>query len=271
MLLPWWLWTEPLSQPQLNVVLARVALVMVSVHSSKTLTKTPCLSFSGQVWTLIYLQSRSPQVKNPLKGQGVVAQPLIPALGRLRQADFWVRDQPGLQSEWQDSQGYTEKPCLKKQSKQTKNSFKGLLTAYPYRHIGHHLSACVCPGKQFPQHCPSSRNTFISLWCVESIPLPEEKGKQNKTSKQKTYSELSVRSQHHSPHRYILQTVASRIFHRQDYGFQKTKDHSKGSEQSRGSNNSGAIQVWDWGLSPKHCRLGPLSANPGGSHAFFQP
>jgi hypothetical protein len=40
--------------------------------------------------------------------------PLIPALGRQRQADFWVRGQPGLQSELQDSQGYTEKPCLEK-------------------------------------------------------------------------------------------------------------------------------------------------------------
>jgi hypothetical protein len=38
--------------------------------------------------------------------------PLIPALGRQRQGDFWVRGQPGLQSELQDSQGYTEKPCL---------------------------------------------------------------------------------------------------------------------------------------------------------------
>jgi hypothetical protein len=37
---------------------------------------------------------------------------LIPVLGRQRQADFWVRGQPGLQSEFQDSQGYTEKPCL---------------------------------------------------------------------------------------------------------------------------------------------------------------
>ena len=37
--------------------------------------------------------------------------PLIPALGRQRQADFWVR---GLQSEFQDSQGYTEKPSLEK-------------------------------------------------------------------------------------------------------------------------------------------------------------
>jgi hypothetical protein len=43
--------------------------------------------------------------------------PLIPALGRQRQEDFWVRGQPGLQSEFQDSQGYAEKPCLKKKKK----------------------------------------------------------------------------------------------------------------------------------------------------------
>jgi hypothetical protein len=43
--------------------------------------------------------------------------PLIPALGRQRLADFWVWGQPGLQSEFQDSQGYTEKPCLEKQNK----------------------------------------------------------------------------------------------------------------------------------------------------------
>jgi hypothetical protein len=40
--------------------------------------------------------------------------PLIPALGRQRQMDFQVRGQPGLQSEFQVSQGYTEKSCLKK-------------------------------------------------------------------------------------------------------------------------------------------------------------
>jgi hypothetical protein len=50
--------------------------------------------------------------------------PLIPALGRQRQADFWVRGQPGLQSEFQDSQGYTEKPCLKKQKPKNKNKTK---------------------------------------------------------------------------------------------------------------------------------------------------
>jgi hypothetical protein len=46
--------------------------------------------------------------------------PLIPALGRQRQADFWVQGPPGLQSEFQDSQGYTEKPYLKKPKKKTK-------------------------------------------------------------------------------------------------------------------------------------------------------
>jgi hypothetical protein len=47
---------------------------------------------------------------------------LIPALGSQRQADFWVRGQPGLQSEFQDSQGYTEKPCLKKQKTNNNNN-----------------------------------------------------------------------------------------------------------------------------------------------------
>jgi hypothetical protein len=48
--------------------------------------------------------------------------PLIPTLGRQRQVDFWVRGQPGLQSEFQDSQGYTEKPCLEKQKNKQNNN-----------------------------------------------------------------------------------------------------------------------------------------------------
>jgi hypothetical protein len=31
-----------------------------------------------------------------------------------RQANFWVQGQSGLQSKFQDSQGYTERPCLEK-------------------------------------------------------------------------------------------------------------------------------------------------------------
>ena len=48
--------------------------------------------------------------------------PLIPALRSQRQADFWVWREPGLQSEFLDSQGYTEKRCLEKpQQQQNKN------------------------------------------------------------------------------------------------------------------------------------------------------
>jgi hypothetical protein len=56
--------------------------------------------------------------------------PLILALGRQRQADFWVRGQPGLQSEFQDNQDYTEKPCLEKpRKKKKKRTPKHLLAA----------------------------------------------------------------------------------------------------------------------------------------------
>jgi hypothetical protein len=60
---------------------------------------------------------------HPLLFQGIQfkSTPLIPALGRQRQANFGVRGQPGLQSEFQDSQGYTEKPCLKKQNNNNNN------------------------------------------------------------------------------------------------------------------------------------------------------
>ena len=50
--------------------------------------------------------------------------PLIPALGRQRQADRQISEfeaKPGLQSEFQNSQGYEEKPCLEKQNKTKQN------------------------------------------------------------------------------------------------------------------------------------------------------
>ena len=44
--------------------------------------------------------------------------PLIPALGKQRQGEsLWVKNQPGLQSEFQDSQRCTVKPYLKRKKK----------------------------------------------------------------------------------------------------------------------------------------------------------
>lgn len=39
---------------------------------------------------------------------------LIPSLRRKSQEDFWVQGKPYLQSQFQDRQGYTEKPRLEK-------------------------------------------------------------------------------------------------------------------------------------------------------------
>jgi hypothetical protein len=42
----------------------------------------------------------------------------------LRQVDLWAWGQPGLQSKFQDSQDYAEKPCLRKQNKRPKKCLK---------------------------------------------------------------------------------------------------------------------------------------------------
>ena len=73
-----------------------------------------------------YLRALSVQSKQRQKlpsSQEWWHRPLIPALGWQRQSHFWVQCQPGLQSEFQDSEGYTEKPCLDKtkNKKQKKN------------------------------------------------------------------------------------------------------------------------------------------------------
>ena len=60
----------------------------------------------------------------------MVAHAFDPNTWERRQADFWVWGQPGQQSEFQDSQDYTEKPCLvKTKTKQKKvGRTKTLLT-----------------------------------------------------------------------------------------------------------------------------------------------
>jgi hypothetical protein len=55
----------------------------------------------------------------------MVVNTFNPSTQRQRQADFWVRGQPGQrQSEFQNSQGYKEKPCLEKQQQQQKKKKK---------------------------------------------------------------------------------------------------------------------------------------------------
>jgi hypothetical protein len=44
------------------------------------------------------------------------------------QAGFWVQGQPGLQSQFQDSQVYTEKHCLEKQTNKKQSAPKGKIT-----------------------------------------------------------------------------------------------------------------------------------------------
>lgn len=45
--------------------------------------------------------------------------PLVPELRRQSQVDLCTQDQPGVQSKFQGSQGYIEKPCLKTKNKRT--------------------------------------------------------------------------------------------------------------------------------------------------------
>jgi hypothetical protein len=57
-------WTsEPVSQPQLNVVIYKTDLVMVSVHSSKTLTKTTIV---GKLFKILLNEGEFPAQGNML-------------------------------------------------------------------------------------------------------------------------------------------------------------------------------------------------------------
>ena len=53
--------------------------------------------------------------------------PLVPVLGRQSQVDFWVWGQPGLQSEFQENQDYTEKPYLEKPKKKERKEMKNAI------------------------------------------------------------------------------------------------------------------------------------------------
>jgi hypothetical protein len=74
--------------------------------------------------------------------------PLIPALGRQRQADFWVWGQRGLQSEFQDSQGYSETPCLKTNKQTNKQTTTKSCWKMPLG--SHDLGVCPSPQPELP-------------------------------------------------------------------------------------------------------------------------
>ena len=77
-------------------------------------------------WGILKVQPQKHQ-KTKTKTKKTLARqwwrtPLIPALGRQRQMDFWVPGQPGLQSEFQDIQDYTEKPCFENNQNNNNNN-----------------------------------------------------------------------------------------------------------------------------------------------------
>jgi hypothetical protein len=55
-----------------------------------------------------------------------VAHACNPSTGEAEARGFLSSGQPGLQSEFQDSQGYTEKPCLRKKNQKTLANKKSL-------------------------------------------------------------------------------------------------------------------------------------------------
>jgi hypothetical protein len=92
--------------------------------------------------------------------------PLIPALGRQRQADFWVRGQPGLQSEFQESQVYTEKLCpppKKNQPKNRKQQQQKSSTSLSLPSDDHIVTQCG------GFSCRLAMQLLVGLWLTSSI------------------------------------------------------------------------------------------------------
>jgi hypothetical protein len=107
-------------------------------------------------------------------------RPLIPALGKQRQADFWVRGQPGLQSEFQNSQSYTEMPCLKKTKKEKKKESYFLGRVTPWHTCGAQrttfrswssLTVDTCPVVDWIQVLDTSLNSDHYVWWQALWPL----------------------------------------------------------------------------------------------------
>jgi hypothetical protein len=155
-------------------------------HSIQEAERLQVLGYCGQQSQLGYtlrlcLNSKT---KTLTKSQAWWRTPSIPALGRQRQADFWVWGQPGLQSEFQDSQGYTEKPCLEKpktKTKQTKkptlrkttvttNSLKSLrLRAHRVSNAWTYIASSPHCGSESPSVCLSGQVPLELGYCLFEI------------------------------------------------------------------------------------------------------
>ena len=105
--------------------------------------------------------------------QAVVAHTFDPNTWRQKQADFWVWGQPGLQSDFQDIQGYTEKPYIKKQQQQQKQKQKRFIylfilcieyTIAFFRHTRRGHQTPLTDGCEPPCDC----------WELNSGPLEEQ-------------------------------------------------------------------------------------------------
>ena len=106
-------------------------------------------------------------LKRLLPGQPWWHMPLIPALGRERQANVWVQGQTGLQSKFQDIQSYKEKPCLKKQTNPLLPPFKNFVNISV---LPAHLSVCGC---QIPWG-RSYRQLWAAMRELKPGPLKEQ-------------------------------------------------------------------------------------------------
>jgi hypothetical protein len=90
---------------------------------------------------------------------------LIWAYRSQRKVDLWVPGQPGLQNEFQDSQGYTEKPCLKNPNHQEWVEWHLLCLRLLFKSV---LNAKLVKSKESYDHRSlqnkTKEPTFFSHW-----------------------------------------------------------------------------------------------------------
>jgi hypothetical protein len=94
----------------------------------------------------------------------VVAHTFNPSTWEAEASGFWVWGQPGLQSEFQDSQGYTEKPCLENLKREKKMYPSWMCWCLPTLTIAYKAEAGVSLSM-------GVRNTFFSFSFRDRVSL----------------------------------------------------------------------------------------------------